>query len=130
MTDINEKKEVEVEIEIDENIARFVESRCLAVFDKLAEAIQERDKQIALMERDIHNALIMINNAMTALVSKQEVVEDVIVEKLGITKESIVEKTVELVKAKLKEQAAVMQKALDEKAKMETAEAEKAPVVE
>jgi hypothetical protein len=127
MTDINEKKEVEAEVEVnvDDNVKEFVESRCLAVFDKLAEAIQDRDKQIALMERDIHNALIMINNAMTALVAKQEVVEDVVVEKLGVTKESIVEKTIDLVKSKLKEQAAIMQKALDEKAKTE--EDEKVP---
>ena len=127
MTDINEKKEVEAEVEVnvDDNVKEFVESRCLAVFDKLAEAIQDRDKQIALMERDIHNALIMINNAMTALVAKQEVVEDVVIEKLGVTKESIVEKTIDLVKSKLKEQAAIMQKALDEKAKTE--EDEKVP---
>ena len=122
MTDINEKKEQEIEVNVDESTKVFVESRCLAVFNRLADAINERDEQIGMMERDVHNALLMINNAMTALISKQEVLEDIIVEKLGVSKEQIVEKTIDLVKAKLKEQQAIMQKALDEKAKAESTE--------
>ena len=111
-------------------LEEMIEQKCMIVYEQVLNILRDRDVEYQDMQKDVHHAFLMVNNSITAVVSKLEVLENYVIEKLGVSKEEIQAKTIEVVTEKVQQQKAIMERLLSERAKEmeQTSESLPAPV--